>query len=127
MFDEPDRVMKEHVYLVKEYNKPTEQTFEVEIKLRDTNFMAVIEENDISFENKNITTILTFEPDQDKLELDLFLYPNTKVEGNKKYLLESKSINVPKYTEITGSSVFRTKSIIIRDNDRKFRIKVLIC
>ena len=117
-FDEPEGLKQEHVYLVKENNKRTEQTFEVEIKLSASNSKA-IDETDLTIKDKNLTTIVIFSPNEDKIEIDLLIYPDNKVEGNEKFSLQASPINEPKY-KAAGRSVFRTKTIIIKDNDRKF-------
>ena len=106
------------MYLVKENNRRTEQTFEIEIKLSASNSKA-IDETDLTFKDKNLTTVVIFPPNEDKIELDLLIYPDNKVEGNEKFSLQASPINKPKY-KAAGRSVFRTKTIIIKDNDRKF-------
>ena len=118
-FEEPEGLKQEHVYLVKENNQRTEKTFEVEIQLSASNSKA-IDETDLTLKDKNLTTIVIFSPDKDKIEIDLLIYPDNKVEGNEKFSLQASLINEPKY-KAAGRSVFRTK-IVIKDNDRKLQL-----
>ena len=124
-FDEPESITEQFIYLVKEDDKPTEQTFDVQINYIPSTPVAT----------RNLDFILDFfsptvdrpiTPDQKSVLIKMTLFIDEIAEGNEQFILESSPVNNPKYSIVSsGSTVFRSTTVVIRDNDRKSSCELL--
>lgn len=123
-FEEPDnRLVREEIYLVKENNRQTEQSFVVRINLLSItgNIQPATENLDYRLSISSGTTTLLLLPTEDEITLQVTLFPNDIVRWNEGFILDTSPSREPRYTTPSpASSVFKTLTIVIRDNDRKF-------
>ena len=120
-FDEPDTTTREQILLVKENNRPTEQTFDVRINLGPI-AGAATEGEDYAVTGL-INGIIDFQflPSLEYVAFNLTLFPDNIAEGNEGFTLITSPVKEPRYTfPSQGSGVYRTEIVVIRDNDRKW-------
>ena len=124
-FDEPDDFITTNIYLVKEGNKSTEQTFEVQISLIPSVGIAPATHFEDFVLDFNFSKIISFRYNQNAIPLVLVLNPDDKSEQNEEILLESSPVSFPFYSNVPlTSNVSRATRVIIMDDDRKFGCKI---
>ncbi len=120
------------IYLVKEFNRPTEQTFTIQVNRLEIggNIQTA---SPSPGNNSDYSLSLFSSPDGRNEELEFFK-PNQNivrfsmraiqddiVEGTEGFTLEISPVGETKFTVPTSSrSVFRQARITIRDDDREF-------
>ena len=124
-FDEPDGIATQFIYLVKEGNKATEQTFDVQINFIPSTPEATRPKDFIlDFFTPTVDKLIT--PDQKSIVIQMTVFADDIPEGNERFILESSPVGDPKYSIVqAGSTVFRSTVVIIRDNDRKSNCEFL--
>ncbi len=130
-YDEPEALSQQVIYLLKENNQPTEQTFQVQINYetitgtigsatRGEDFLLV----DFSVQ---VELVRRFEPLDTIVTLPLLLFPDDIAEGSEGFNLEISPFLEPKFSVPTPSnSVSRQVTVEIVDNDRKSLLTNLI-
>ena len=120
--------------MAKENNRTTEQTFDVRINLGTIAgiISSATEGEDYATDLNDGTTVRVFPASQQKqIALNLRLFPDNVAEGNEGFILTSTPSGDIRYTFPTQlSSVYRTETVVIRDNDGKlylFKKNTFIC
>ena len=122
-FDEPSRLVREQIFIVKENNRPTEQRFDVRINLGTIagTISSATEDEDYASDLEDDKIVLSFLPSLQNVTFNLRLFPDDIAEGNEGFILTSSPDVDPRYTlPSPGSTVFRDKTVVIRDDDRKW-------
>ena len=122
-FDEPSRLVREQIYLVKENNRPTEQRFDVRINLGTIagTIGSATEDEDYITDLTDNTIVLSFLASLQNVAFNLGLLPDDIAEGNEGFILTSSPDGDPRYTlPSPGSTIFRDETVVIRDDDRKW-------
>ena len=122
-FDEPSRLVREQIFLVKENNQFTEQTFNIRINLGTIagTISSATEGEDYATDLIDNTIVLAFLASQQNITFDLRLFPDDIAEGNEGFMLTSSPAGDIRYTlPSLGSTVFRDEIVVIRDDDRKW-------
>ena len=124
-FDEPEGLVNQFIYLVKEDDKPTEQTFDVQVNFIPSSPEAKTPEDfSINFILPRVDRQIA--PNEKSVVIEITLRPDEIAEGNEQFILESSPVGDPKYSIVSnGSTVFRATTVVIRDNDRKYGCVVL--
>lgn len=120
-FDEPNRLIFKDVVLVKENNRTTEQTFDVQINLAvSSGDRSATEGFDFATDFVDGSKVEVFSESVERLPIRLRLFPDNITEGNEEFTLRTSPSGVLRYT-LPGptSNVSRTTTITIIDNDRK--------
>ncbi len=120
-FEEPNRLLQTFIFLVKENNQPTEQTFHIQI-----NFINSLQPATRGYDftlpgfahsNEIVVRLL---PNMETASRILILFPDEIVESTEGFILEVSSFERPAFTVPSPfNSVFRQIQIFIIDNDRK--------
>ena len=108
--------------MVKEDNRTTEQRFDVRINLGTIagTISSATEGEDYATDLTDNTIVLAFLANQIKIALNLRLFPDNIAEGNEGFILTSTPSGDIRYTFPTQlSSVYRSETVVIRDNDGK--------
>ena len=109
--------------MAKEKNRTTEQTFDVRINLRTVAgvISSATEGEDYATDLIDGTTVRVFPASQqERIALNLRLFPDNIAEGNEGFILTSTPTGGLRYTLPTQlSCVYRTETVVIRDNDGK--------
>ena len=122
-FDEPSRLVREQIFLVKENNQFTEQTFNIRINLGMIagTISSATEGEDYATDLIDNTIVLAFLASQQNITFKLRLFPDDIAEGNEGFILTSSPAGDIRYTlPSLGSTVFRDETVVIRDDDRKW-------
>ena len=122
-FDEPSRLVREQIFLVKENNRPTEQSFDVRINLGTIagTISSATEGMDYATNLIDNTIVLTFLVSRQNMTYNLRVFPDDIAEGNEGFILTSSPAGDLRYTLPSPSStVFRDEIVVIRDDDRKW-------
>ena len=122
-FDEPSRLVREQIFLVKENNRPTEQRFEVRINLGTIagTISAATKAEDYATQLIDNTIFSALLASEHNITFHLILYPDNIAEGNEGFILTSSPAGEIRYTlPSPGSTVFRYETVVIRDDDRKW-------
>ena len=109
--------------MVKEDNRTTEQRFDVRINLGTIagTIGSATEGEDYATDLIDNTFVLPFLPSQHRITFDLRLFPDDIAEGNEGFILTSSPAGDIRYSlPSPGGSVFRDKTVVIRDDDRKW-------
>ena len=119
--------------MVREDNQPTEQLFDVRINLGTIagTISSATEGEDYASDLIENTIVLRFPASQINIVFNLRLFPDNIAEGNEGFILTSTPSGVLRYTiPPQQSSVYRTETVVIRDNDGKlylFKKTTFIC
>ena len=120
-FDEPDAITNQSIYLVRQDDKPTEQTYDVQINFIH-NIPEATKSVDFTIDFFTNSDYRQIKPDEKYIKIQLSLFSDEIAEGNEQFILESSPVNEPKYSIAqNGSRVFRSTTVVIKDNDRKSR------
>ena len=109
--------------MVKENNRLTEQRFDVRINLGTIagTISSATEGKDYATDLIYNTIVVPFLASQQNITLNLRLFPDDIAEGNEGFILTSSpSGDIPYNLPSPGSVVFRTVTVVIRDDDRKW-------
>ena len=112
--------------MVREDNRPTEQRFDVRINLGTIagTISSATEGEDYASDLIDNTLVLAFLADQIQIIFNLRLFPDNIAEGNEGFILTSTPSGVIRYTLPSQlNTVYRTETVVIRDNDGKFVLK----
>ena len=122
-FDEPSRLVKEQIFIVKENERPTEQKFDVRINLGMIagTISAATEGEDYVTDLIDNTIVLELLVNQQNATFYLSLIPDDIAEENEVFFLTSSPTGDIQYTLPSPSStVFENGTVVIRDDDRKW-------
>ncbi len=131
-YDEPDGLSRQVIYVLKENNQPTEQTFQVQINYKTITgaIRSATPGEDftlVDFPGIQVSVVKRFEPLQTIIEFPLLLFNDNITEGSEGFNLEVSPFLEPKFSVPTPSnSVSRQVTVEIVDNDRKSFLTNLI-
>ncbi len=132
LYDEPDGLSRQDIYVLKENNQPTEQTFQVQINyetITGTIGSATPGEDFtfVDFPGNQVEVVKRFEPLDTIITLPLLLFPDSIAEGSEGFNLEMSPFQEPEFSVPTPLySVSRQVTVEIVDNDRKSFLTNLI-
>ncbi len=131
-YDEPDGLSRQVIYVLKENNQRTEQTFQVQINyetITGTIGPATpgVDFTLVDLPGNQVELVKRFEPLDTIITLPLLLFPDSIAEGSEGFNLEISPFLEPKFSVPTPSnSVSRQITVEIVDNDGKSFLTNLI-